>query len=176
MADPLAGTTDAPDIGPPQADAADALSGFSVAAPVFAGKVADGANTLAASNPQPKAPGAWARSIMGGVMDALSGFGAGGKVPEGAGGLYGVGAAARQISARKEAQEQQQFDNAQKQQAMSREDQIASANIAHENAATVYQQKLSSRLSYDAQQDNIKNDTAALQPFIAAGAPMVRKD
>jgi hypothetical protein len=59
---------------------------------------------------------AWAENAVAGVQAALAGFGAAGKVPAGAGALYGVGAAARQAQENRQAQAQQKTQNAQRQQ------------------------------------------------------------
>ena len=146
-ANALAGMADSQEPMEIPQDVAGSTPGAGVPAPVLAGAVADSANTLAASNPKPNAPGAWARNLQGAVMDALSGFGAGGKTPPGAGGLYGVGAAARQA----QGQRQQRFENQQKTQQMSREDAIARAQIAHENVQTLYTGQLMSQLTTENQ-------------------------
>ena len=58
----------------------------------------------------------WAENAVAGVRSALAGFGAAGKVPPGAGALYGVGAAARQAQENRQEQAQQKTQNAQRQQ------------------------------------------------------------
>ena len=108
-------------------------------------------------------------------MDALAGGASVGKVPEGAGALYGAQRAAAGIEQKQAAQKQQQFENQQKTQQMSREEAIARATIAHENAATLYQQQLSSTLESDNRQKNVVSGTAGLQPYIAAGAPIIQQ-
>ena len=143
--------------------------------PSFSKDVATNANTMAASNPAPQRPGSWARALMGGVVDALAGAGAGGKVPEGAGGLYGAGAAARQIQARRDQQKQQGIENQQKQAQMSSQEAISRATIAHENAATMQDELLNANLSSGAQAKGIETGKAALQPYITGGAPILQE-
>jgi hypothetical protein len=53
----------------------------------------------------------WAQNVVSGVNAALAGFGAGRKVPPGAGALYGVGAAARQAQEARQKGREQQFEN-----------------------------------------------------------------
>lgn len=145
--------------------------------PPLAQQIADKANQASENMPAQAAarPGAWARTLLAGVQDALSGFGAGGRVPAGSGGLYGVGAAAREARANRQTQEQQQFENSIKSRQMSREESIARASIAHENASTLYQQALTSRLSEESQQENIKSGTLAADAFIKGGAPVLQE-
>src|SRR5690348_10776913 len=89
----------------PNTSMADALSGdFQVP---LSQNIAKSANNAAENNPNPNQPGAWARNLLAGVQDALSGFGAEGKVPEGAGALYGLGAGMRAERAHREQQAQQ---------------------------------------------------------------------
>ena len=47
-------------------------------------------NTIAAGQVNHGDPEDWAQNAVAGVQSALAGFGAAGKVPEGAGALYGV--------------------------------------------------------------------------------------
>lgn len=58
----------------------------------------------------------WAENAVSGVQAALAGFGAAGKVPPGAGALYGVGAAARQGQARADEQQKVKTEQNQRQQ------------------------------------------------------------
>jgi len=173
----------------PEAEAPDmagALSGdFAVpTGPPFAQQVATGADTAAAAMPPAAArqPGAWARALVAGVQDALSGFGAGGRVPPGAGGLYGLGAGVReaqanatQQQARQDKLNQQNIENQRAQTAQQQKADLDKATIAHENAGTVYQQQLTSRLSYDARQQDIATGKTAVGPLEQAGAPIIQE-
>lgn len=89
--------------------------------PGTAALAAQTADTLAANNPNPSKPGAWAKALVGGMQSAIAGLGdagAIGKVPEGAGALYGI---SKTIQARNERlmaqkaqadkEKQQQFEN-----------------------------------------------------------------
>jgi hypothetical protein len=149
-----------------------------LAGPSFAQQVGQGANDLAEQQgpQQASKPGAWARTLVGAVQSALAGFGAGGRVPPGAGALYGVGAAARQAQERTDKLQQQQVENQQKQQQMGREEAIARATIAHENAATAQEQMLTSQLSQNYRQKNIEMGNAALGPYVKAGAGVIQQD
>src|ERR1700685_3586200 len=68
---------------------------------------------IIANASNPNAPGAIMRAIVGGMQGALAGVGNIGKVPEGAGALYGVG---KVMQARQEAQRQAKQDAAASQQ------------------------------------------------------------
>jgi hypothetical protein len=175
----LAGQDASPQTAPPT----DAGAGFQqgdvlAAPPSFSQQVGQGANDLAEQQTPQQAskPGAWARTLVGAVQGALSGFGAGGKVPPGAGALYGVGAAARQAQARTDQQRQQATENQQKTQQMTREQAIAAATIAHENASTAQEQMLTSQLSQSYREKNIAMGTAALGPYVKAGAGVIQQD
>ena len=122
----------------------------------LAGSVASGANSNAASNPAPAAPGAWARNLMGGVMDALSGFGAGGQVPPG-GALGGIGAAARQMQKVQAQRKQQQFENQQNAQKLTNETDRNKALNAYTSSLTVADQHTSARLD---QEESERRSTA----------------
>ena len=63
----------------------------------------------------------WAENAVAGVQAALAGFGAGGKVPEGAGALYGVGAAARQQQERQDKLSERRERQADRQQQLALE-------------------------------------------------------
>jgi hypothetical protein len=69
----------------------------SLAAPDMAQEIAR--HQVIAGKLNPGGSREWAENAVAGVQAALAGFGAGGKVPPGAGALYGVGAAARQAGA-----------------------------------------------------------------------------
>ena len=101
-----------PDIKDPNEAGADSL-----AQPLDMGKLIAQHQMLAGqvNNGNPRA---WAENAVAGVQAALAGFGAGGKVPPGAGALYGVGAAARQ------AQEARAKASAQKTEQQQRQQQI----------------------------------------------------
>lgn len=78
-----------------QNDEQDALQGV---VPSINQKIAQ--NTVLAGHVNNGSPRDWAENAIAGVQSALAGFGAGGQIPKGSGGLYGVGAAARQAQER----------------------------------------------------------------------------
>jgi len=170
--DALAGAASAPPQNPEPAVVAPPEETLANPAP-FSQAAAEGANDLAENNPTPNRPSSWARALMGGVVDALAGAGAGGKVPPGAGALYGAGAAARQIQGRRDQQQQQAFENQRQMRQMSREEAIARATIAHENAATAHDEALTANLSQENQAKAIETGKAALEPYLSAGAPIL---
>jgi hypothetical protein len=73
-------------------------------------------NTIAAGQVNNGNPRAWAENAVAGVTAALAGFGAAGKVPPGAGALYGVGAAARQMQAQRAEQQKEKTAESQRQE------------------------------------------------------------
>jgi hypothetical protein len=77
---------------------------------------------IAAGQVHPGGAKEWAENVVSGVNAALAGFGAGGKVPPGAGALYGVGAAARQAQEARAKNKQQQFENKAKTQELGMEE------------------------------------------------------
>ena len=83
--------------------------------PTFAELMAQSADQIGV----PAGPGGWAKTLVGSAQQALAGAGAVGKVPEGAGALYGLGKA---MQYRQQMQQQQQ----------ARQDQLAQQ--ARENA------------------------------------------
>jgi hypothetical protein len=92
-------------------------------------------------------PGDWAKAILAGTMTAAAGFGAGGKVPAGAGALYGVGAAVRQAeqartanASAKQAEADRQTELKQRQQELDLEKQ--KAGTAQGNADREYNLQL----------------------------------
>lgn len=161
--------TEAPEPDPSMAGALSDDSATTVLPPSFGQKVAQSANDLAEQQtPQQAArPSSWARTLVGGVMDALSGFVAGG----------GAGQAAaknqQELLARNDRLKQQAIENRQKQQQMSREEAIARATIAHENAATVYDEMNAATLSYKNQALGVETGKSMLKPYIDAGTPIL---
>lgn len=95
--------------------------GYRVRPAGTAATAARNADALAASNPAPSKPGAWSKALVGGMQSAIAGLGdagAVGKVPEGAGALYGVSKALEARNTRLAAQKaqadrekQQKFEN-----------------------------------------------------------------
>ena len=81
--------------GPTEDDAADALAQTSLGPQIAQ-------NVIQAGIQNNGSPRDWAENTVASVTAALAGFGAAGKVPPGAGALYGVGAAARQGQARQD--------------------------------------------------------------------------
>lgn len=139
-------------------------------ASVLAGDVATNAQALAQANPTPKAPGSWAKAIQGGIQNALAG------IHNSPGGLfYQASEGARDDIDRANKVKQQQFENQQKTQQMTREEQIARATIAHENAATTHDQMLNANLSYDNRQKNISTGKLAIAPYEQAGAEVLQE-
>lgn len=174
---PLAGESEAPQTPETQAPEPDASmagalsgdSGTTVLPPSFGQTVAHSANAAAAQqSPQQAAkPGAWARTLLGGVMDALSGFVAGGGA-----GPQQAEIAQRDIAQRNQ-QKQQGIENQQKQQQMSREEAIARATIAHENASTTFDEMNAATLSYANQLKAIESGKTILKVYTDAKAPIL---
>ena len=178
---PLAGAP--PPVDPGNPAASEEVDIPALAGPPLTQQVAQSTDAAASSMPAAaaKQPGAWSRALVAGVQDALSGFGAGGKTPPGAGGLYGVGAAARQGQAvqaqRQERQDKLNQQNTENQRAQTAQDQKAAldkATIAHENVLTTHDQMLNAKLGYDAQQQNITSGKAAIAPYQTAGAATIQ--
>jgi hypothetical protein len=110
-------------------------------------------------------PGDWARNAVAGVQAALAGFGAGGKVPPGAGALYGIGAAARAGQENRLKQQQMKIEQ---QKALSEQD-LNKAQIAHLNAEQHNIEKLGRNADRETMQKMVDFDIAAAQPYIEAG-------
>ena len=89
--------------GPTEDDGAEAL-----AQPSLGPQIAQ--NVISAGIQNNGSPRDWAENTVASVTAALAGFGAAGKVPAGAGALYGVGAAARQSQARQDEQRKLQME------------------------------------------------------------------
>lgn len=98
-------------------DGADALAQPQSLGPTIA------QNIIKAGQVNNGSPRDWAENAVAGVNAALAGFGAAGKVPEGAGALYGVGAAMRQQQANKQEQAKVRTEEDQRQQQIDLEQQ-----------------------------------------------------
>src|SRR5579863_6610649 len=137
------------------------------AEPTPAQKIATGA--LAGVTATNGRPGDWARGILAGTLSALAGFGAAGRVPEGAGALYGIGAAARQAQNQKQRAAQIKQDNSFKQQQLGLEQQrfnyekkMGDAEAATRQARLVMdQQEHSIRMRTMTDENNRANQAAA---------------
>jgi hypothetical protein len=132
--DPTQGQATATELGAPRPlpqpqtgalgdDAADALAQTSLGPQIAQ-------NVITAGLQNHGSPEDWAQNTVASVTAALAGFGAGGKVPPGAGALYGVGAAARQMQGRSDelnkekiAEKNQQVAQQQRQQEIDNEKQ-----------------------------------------------------
>ena len=146
-----------------QEDGADALAQPQSLGPTIA------QNIIKAGQVNNGSPRDWAENAVAGVNAALAGFGAAGKVPPGAGALYGVGAAMRQQQARNDQQRQQQIENQQKQQTQMTEQQRAQAQIAHLNAEQYNIERLGRNVDRETLQKLVDSDVAASQPYVEAG-------
>jgi len=143
-------------------DAADALAQTSLGPQIAR-------NTIQAGLQNNGSPEDWAQNTVAGVTAALAGFGAAGKVPPGAGALYGVGAAARQgqerqdqLNKEKLAQKNTEITQNQRQQELNNEKQRT------ENQVTQFDKDLQLRTAENARQqaESIKQlalDDANLQ-------------
>ena len=80
----------------------------------------------------------WAENAVAGVQAALAGFGAAGKVPPGAGALYGVGAAARQGQERQDQLNKEKQAQADRQQAL----QLEQRRLGDEESNINFEQKI----------------------------------
>jgi hypothetical protein len=94
----------------------------------FASRVHQTADKLAAASPNPNAPGAWARSLVGATSSALAGFGniasdiaAGAEKPVPLGAPGGIVGMARALQNRKQRQQEMQTEAFQKKHAMAQE-------------------------------------------------------
>jgi hypothetical protein len=145
---------------PETGSAAGALSGdFAVPAPPLTQRIADSTNNAAANHPAPQKPGAWAQSILGGVMDALSGFVAGG----------GAGEQAAQnqqrIQAERNQQKQLAVENQQKQQQLNSDIERNDILNAYTTAATVADQKTAARLDQESMDQHVAAGKVAAAAF-----------
>jgi hypothetical protein len=86
-----------PDISDPSASGADLSAANPNPVPPLTSQIAQSTQN-ALTKVQGK-PGDWAKATLAGIQTALSGFGAAGQVPKGAGAAYGIGAAAREMEA-----------------------------------------------------------------------------
>ena len=91
----------------------------------------------------------WAENAVAGVQAALAGFGAAGEVPRGAGALYGVGAAARQMQQRSDAQAKQKNEEADRKQQLQLEQRRVSDEETNQNRD--YQLRLAENARQQAQ-------------------------
>jgi hypothetical protein len=150
-----------------------------------------GWDAAAANNPEPTAPGSWARNILAGAQAALSDLGNIGQAPKGAGKLggafYGLGKVmesqqARAAAARAEAakQRQQQIENAREDKRLAAQldltaVQINEANIkGHETLMNMALQNRQLRASDQAQRDDQKkNDAVWCDMYDRAGAEVI---
>jgi hypothetical protein len=159
------------------------LSGPTPAPGSFGQKMAQAAQKLGIL----PGPGGALKSIAASAIDALSGVTSGiqrnlgdvatGPVtPGGSGILEGV----TQTLANRNQRLTAEADRAAKQKQQSvenmRQDQIAAASIAHENAATVHEQALVSKMGFDTAQQMVANQKGAYDSFVNQGAPVIAKD
>lgn len=152
------------------ADAQQDAGADALAAPVgLAPQIAQ--NTIAAGQINHGDARDWAENAVAGVNAALAGFGAAGKVPEGAGALYGVGAAARQAQERNDKLRQQKLENQRQQQAQMTEQQLAQAQIAHLNAEQYNIERMGRNADRETMQKLVDSDIAASEPYTEAGIP-----
>ena len=107
----------------------------------------------------------WAENAVAGVQAALAGFGAAGKVPPGAGWLYGVGAAARQGQ---EQQQQKQKMQLEQKRELTEEDR-AHAEIALQNAQQLHIERMTRNEDLETQQKLVDSDIAAAEPYVDEG-------
>lgn len=198
---PLAGAPSSPQ--PSDAGAPDSLSGGLPIRPMapntevtspekpltFGEKLGRAADTLGIPANQ---PGGWAKSLVGAAQSVLAGVGNIGKVPEGAGGLYGVGKVMQyqqeqkaQQQARQDKLNQQAVENKIAQQRADDEhnaalglDPKSKAMIGHENAQMVYEQTLTHQIG-DAEIQRSVDDGTKLFNNLTSGenpAPVIAKD
>lgn len=92
----------------------------------------------------------WAENAVAGVQAALAGFGAAGKVPPGAGALYGVGAAARAGQENRQAQAKEKAQQADRQQQLS----IEKQRLGDEESNTNFDQRI--KLAENARQQALQ--------------------
>jgi hypothetical protein len=83
-------------------------------------------------------PRDWAENAVAGVQAALAGFGAAGKVPEGAGALYGVGKAAAAAQENRQAQAKEKAEQGQRQQQLDMQKQ----RLSDEEGSTKFDQQM----------------------------------
>lgn len=149
------GAPDAPELGAPgtpntSMGAAFARAGIQPTAPKnsdgsqsdLVNSMADKANAAAKVNPNPNAPGAWAKNLLAGVMGSLGDAAAAGEnVKSGSGWLGGVEKTMAARTDRLAKQKQQQFDNDLKMSKEQREAKNDEATRALTAAQTIHAQK-----------------------------------
>lgn len=126
--------------------------------------IAKAAGEAAKVNPNPTAPGAWARNLLGGVVSSLGDAAAAGRdVKGGSGALGGIEKTFAARSQRLALQKQQQFENNLKMSAEQREDLNAQATRAYTAAQTYHLQKQTGLVDLQTTEaaQNIKDKTVS---------------
>lgn len=132
-----------PPVDPENEDGADSLAAPPDLGPIMA------QHTIQAGQVNHGDSRDWAENTVAGVQAALAGFGAAGKVPAGAGALYGVGAAARQGAERRDQLARENAARQQRQQQIDLEKRRTDLEETNQNRD--YQLKLAENARQQAQ-------------------------
>ena len=124
-------------------------------------------------------PGGALKTIAASAVDALSGLqdaATGPVTPGGSGALEGITQTLQNRRSRLNAQAEQQQKQTQQQFENNRQDMLAKASIAHENAATVHEQALTAQLGFENSQKMVSDQKGIYDTFVGQGAPVITKD
>lgn len=150
------------------------LSDSTGVSPSIRTQIAQQADKLAAANPNPNAPGAWAKSLIGGVQSALANVGNIGEVPNGAGPLYGIG----KVLQGQQQQKAQASQNA-RADALAQSEVERNHQLTLNEQANMYHQQLVDHITGNTRlEDNAKVGQKMLSDVTSGpdAAPIIAKD